>query len=94
MLISSLIVFLGLGLGWYFYGRKPIVSAQAPDPVSRLSPAVFTVLGHAFYFDAFYGATFIRLNTFLQDLRLARPLGLERRGQDDHCPHIWICSFG
>ena len=65
MLISSLIVFLGLGLGWYFYGRKPIVSAEAPDAVGRLSPPIFTVLGHAFYFDALYGATFIRLNTLL-----------------------------
>jgi len=62
MLISSLIVFLGLGLGWYFYGRKPIQSAEAPDSLGRLSPATFTVLGHAFYFDALYGATFIRFN--------------------------------
>ena len=42
MLISSLIVFLGLGLGWYFYGRKPIVSAEAPDAVGKLSPCHFS----------------------------------------------------
>jgi NADH-quinone oxidoreductase subunit L len=68
MLTSSLIVFLGLGLGWWFYGRKPIVSAEAPDNVGKLSPATFTVLGHAFYFDALYGATFIRLNTLLSKI--------------------------
>jgi NADH-quinone oxidoreductase subunit L len=62
MLVSSLIVFLGLGLGWYFYGRKPIESVDAPDSFGKLSPATFTVLGHAFYFDALYGATLIRLN--------------------------------
>jgi NADH-quinone oxidoreductase subunit L len=62
MLTSSLIVFLGLGLGWYFYGRKPIRSAEAPDSLGELSPATFNVLGHAFYFDTLYGATFIRLN--------------------------------
>ncbi|HSY34392.1 MAG TPA: NADH-quinone oxidoreductase subunit L [Acidobacteriaceae bacterium] len=68
MLISSLIVFLGLGLGWYFYGRRPIVSAEAPDAVGKLSPSIFTVLGHAFYFDALYAATFIRLNTLLSKI--------------------------
>ena len=62
LLISSLIVVLGLGLGWYFYGRNPIVEAEAPDAVSKLSPPIFGLLGHAFYFDALYGATFIRLN--------------------------------
>ena len=63
MLISSLIVFLGLSLGWWFYGRNRIEDAEAPDSFARLSPATFTVLGHAFYFDTLYGATFIRLNT-------------------------------
>jgi NADH-quinone oxidoreductase subunit L len=68
MLISSLIVFLGLGLGWYFYGRKPIKSTEAPDRFGELSPATFTILGHAFYFDALYGATFIRLNTLFSTI--------------------------
>jgi NADH-quinone oxidoreductase subunit L len=68
MLTSSVIVFLGLGLGWYFYGRKPIESADAPDSFGALSPATFTVLGHAFYFDALYGATFIRLNTLFSKI--------------------------
>jgi NADH-quinone oxidoreductase subunit L len=68
MLVSSVIVFLGLGLGWWFYGRKPIVSAEAPDAVGKLSPPIFTVLGHAFYFDALYRATFIRLNTLLSKI--------------------------
>jgi len=65
MLTSSAIVLLGLGLGWWFYGRRPIISAEAADAVGKLSPATFTVLGHAFYFDALYAATFIRLNTLL-----------------------------
>jgi NADH-quinone oxidoreductase subunit L len=65
MLASSVIVLLGLSIGWWFYGRRPIESAEAPDNFSKLSPPVFTLLGHAFYMDAFYGATFIRLNTLL-----------------------------
>jgi NADH-quinone oxidoreductase subunit L len=64
MLSSSLIVLLGLGLGWYFYGRKPIASAEAPDALGELQPQIFSLLGHAFYVDALYGATLIRLNTW------------------------------
>ena len=62
MLSSSIVVFVGLGLGWWFYGRKPIASAEAPDAFGRLQPHVFTVLGHAFYVDALYAATLLRLN--------------------------------
>jgi NADH-quinone oxidoreductase subunit L len=62
MLSSSLIVLLGLGLGWYFYGRKPIETAEAPDSLGSLQPQIFPVLGHAFYVDALYGATLVRLN--------------------------------
>ena len=65
MLTSSLIVFLGLGLGWYFYGRKPIDIRRSSRRARRaLSRRSFHVLGHAFYVDALYGATLIRLNTW------------------------------
>jgi NADH-quinone oxidoreductase subunit L len=64
MVSSSLLVFLGLGLGWYFYGRKPIQSAEAPDALGKLQPGIFTVLGNAYYIDALYATTIIRLNTF------------------------------
>ena len=64
MISSSLIVFLGLGLGWYFYGRQPITSAEAPDALGSLQPGIFNILGHAYYVDAIYGATLIRLNTW------------------------------
>ena len=62
MISSSVVVFVGLGLGWWFYGRKPIASAEAPDAVGRLQPHMFTVLAHAFYVDALYAATLLRLN--------------------------------
>jgi len=62
MLSSSVIVILGLILGWYFYGRKPIASAESPDTLGQLQPGIFNVLGHAYYIDALYGATLIRLN--------------------------------
>ncbi len=62
MISSSIVVFIGLGLGWYFYGRKLIASADAPDAFGRLQPRLFTVLSHAFYIDALYAATLLRLN--------------------------------
>jgi NADH-quinone oxidoreductase subunit L len=63
MVSSSLLVFLGLALGWWFYGRDPIASADAPDAVGKLQPQTFRLLGNAYYIDALYGATLIRLNT-------------------------------
>jgi NADH-quinone oxidoreductase subunit L len=65
MFFSSIIVFLGLGLGWWFYGRTPIASAEAPDALERLQPQLFNLLQHKFYVDEFYQATFIRGNTWL-----------------------------
>jgi NADH-quinone oxidoreductase subunit L len=64
MLSSSALVFLGLGLGWWFYGRKPIESADSPDPLDQMQPQLFTVLCNAFYVDSIYAATLVRLNTF------------------------------
>ncbi len=64
MASSILLVFLGLSLGWYFYGRQPIASAEAPDALGKLQPGIFSILGHAYYVDEIYGATLIRLNTW------------------------------
>jgi NADH-quinone oxidoreductase subunit L len=65
MIGSTLVVFLGLGLGWWFYGRIPIESADAQDALGQFQPQAFDALGHGFYVDAFYGATIVRLNTWL-----------------------------
>ena len=65
MLSSSLIVFAGLGLGWWFYGRKPITSAEAPDAFQQFQPQLFHLLKRKFYIDEFYEATFIRWNSWL-----------------------------
>jgi NADH-quinone oxidoreductase subunit L len=65
MLSSSVIVLLGLGIGWWFYGRKPIDRSNEPDNLGRLSPSIFSAMGHAFYFDAMYGATFVKLTVVL-----------------------------
>jgi NADH-quinone oxidoreductase subunit L len=68
MISSSLLVLLGLGFGWYFYGRKPIATEESADALGKLLPSTFAVLGHAYYVDALYAATLIRLNTFFSHL--------------------------
>ncbi len=65
MLTSSVIVLIGLTLGWWFYGHHPIESVEAEDNLGRLSPPIFNFMGRAFSVDAFYGATFIRFNTLI-----------------------------
>jgi NADH-quinone oxidoreductase subunit L len=64
MFSSTIILFLGLGIGWWFYGRKPIESADAPDPLERLQPQIFNVLRNGFFVDKFYEATIIRFNAW------------------------------
>ena len=44
MLLSSAVVFAGLGLGWWLYGRKPVRNADDPDVLERLQPEVFALL--------------------------------------------------
>ena len=61
MLASSVIVLLGLGLGWWVYGRKPIVDGAA-DPIEELQPSLAAALGRGLYVDALYAATVVRVN--------------------------------
>ncbi|NYF78108.1 NADH-quinone oxidoreductase subunit L [Granulicella arctica] len=62
MAASSFLVFLGLGLGWWLYGRKPIATAEQPDALGKIQPHLFSILSHAFYVDELYSATILRLN--------------------------------
>jgi NADH-quinone oxidoreductase subunit L len=61
MVVSSLLVFAGLYLGWWMYGRKPIRHAGDPDALERLQPAVFHALHRGFYIDQFYALTILPL---------------------------------
>jgi NADH-quinone oxidoreductase subunit L len=61
MLGSSLLVFAGLGLGWWIYGRKPIKHAADADALEQLQPAVFHALRQGLYIDQLYAQTVLRL---------------------------------
>jgi NADH-quinone oxidoreductase subunit L len=58
MLISSLVVFAGLGLGWWLYGNKS-PRPEEPDALQKAIPPVWTVLANRLYIDELYGATVI-----------------------------------
>ena len=62
MLSSSVIVLVGLTLGWALYGRRSIASAPAPDVLSTIQPQTFTLLHNAYFVDGIYNATLVRLN--------------------------------
>jgi NADH-quinone oxidoreductase subunit L len=59
MLLSSLIVFFGIGFGWLLYGRRPPTNSQEPDLLERKAPALFRPLEHRLYVDEFYQHTFL-----------------------------------
>jgi len=64
MASSSLLVFAGLILGWWLYGRKPIVRATDPDALERVMPGPFHALANRLYVDEIYGFTVIALTRF------------------------------
>ncbi len=61
--LSSGIVFFGIGLGWWLYGRKPIVASE-PDVLVKVQPEIFTLLRRKYFFDEFYELTVVWLNAW------------------------------
>jgi NADH-quinone oxidoreductase subunit L len=56
--VSTLVVFLGLGLGWLLYGnRSP--EPDEPDALERAVPPLWAALRDRLYVDEFYGVTVI-----------------------------------
>ncbi len=58
MATSSLVVFAGLGLGWWIYGGKS-PAADEPDALERAAGPVWALLRDKFYIDQLYGVTVI-----------------------------------
>ncbi len=56
--ISTVVVFLGLGLGWTIYGAKS-PAPEDPDPLERSVPVVWGWLRDRLYVDELYGVTVI-----------------------------------
>lgn len=64
MLLSSVIVFAGLGAGWWLYGRKPIRRADEPDVMENLPAGVYTWLERKYGVDELYEISVIRFNAW------------------------------
>ncbi|MEI8291367.1 MAG: NADH-quinone oxidoreductase subunit L [Verrucomicrobiota bacterium] len=64
MVSSSLIVFTGLGLGVWLYGKRQRHTADEQDVLEAFQPAIFKVLQNKYYIDELYEATVIRFNAF------------------------------
>jgi NADH-quinone oxidoreductase subunit L len=58
MMTSSVVVIVGLLLGWWIYGAKS-PAAEEPDALEKAIPPVWAVLRDKFYIDELYGATVI-----------------------------------
>jgi NADH-quinone oxidoreductase subunit L len=60
MLTSTLVVLLGLGLGWWLYGDKS-PRAEEPDALEKAAPPVWGWLRDRLYVDELYAVTVIAL---------------------------------
>jgi NADH-quinone oxidoreductase subunit L len=65
MLTSSAIALLGIFIGYVIYGRQPATRADAADPLGHRAPRTFRFLHNAWYVDAIYAASFVRLTRWL-----------------------------
>jgi len=63
MAVSTVVAFLGIGLGYWLYGRKPLDSQQM-DVLERWWPNVFTLLRRKYYVDEIYEWVFVGLNAW------------------------------
>ncbi|HOX59124.1 MAG TPA: NADH-quinone oxidoreductase subunit L [Candidatus Paceibacterota bacterium] len=64
MVFSSAGVFIGLGLGWWLYGRKPVATTNEPDALERLQPEIFALLRRKYFVDEIYEASVVRFNAW------------------------------
>jgi NADH-quinone oxidoreductase subunit L len=64
MALSSSIVLIGIGLGWWLYGRKAPAHGTEPDPLERLRPDIFHLLQNKYWIDEVYGKTVIAFNAW------------------------------
>ena len=64
LLLSSAIVALGIGLGWWLYGRKPVRGAEELDILEQLRPDLFTLLRRKYFVDEIYEYSIVRLNAW------------------------------
>ena len=76
MVLSTLIMGAGMGLGWWWYGLKPIQTADEADVLERRWPDIFALLRNKFYVDEMYHMIFVKPFYWLSEKGVLR---LEKR---------------
>jgi NADH-quinone oxidoreductase subunit L len=64
MLSSSLVVFFGLGLGWWLYGRRPVTKGDEGDVLERIRPDIFALVKRKYFVDEIYEWSVVRFNAW------------------------------
>jgi NADH-quinone oxidoreductase subunit L len=64
LLLSSVIAFTGLTLGWILYGQRQRQNAGEKDVLEAAQPTLFKLLHNKYYIDEIYELTVIRFNAF------------------------------
>jgi len=64
MVASAAIVFTGLGLGWFLYGKRQRKTADEKDVLEAAQPFIYKLLENKYFIDEIYEATVIRFNAF------------------------------
>ncbi len=64
MLASAAIVFTGLGLGWFLYGKRQRKTVAEKDVLESAQPSIYKLLENKYFIDEIYEATVIRFNAF------------------------------
>jgi NADH-quinone oxidoreductase subunit L len=64
MIASSAVVFAGLGLGWWLYGRKAVQTAGEPDVLEKLPLGMHAWFARKYGIDELYEMTVIRFNAW------------------------------
>jgi NADH-quinone oxidoreductase subunit L len=64
MFASTVVVLVGLGLGWWFYGRKPLEQSTAPDPLEKLPGDIYPLLKNKYWVDELYEHSVIAFNAW------------------------------
>jgi len=61
---SSLVVFSGIGLGWWLYARRLRQTATEPDVLEKSRPDIWALLKNKYFVDELYEVSVIRLNAW------------------------------
>jgi NADH-quinone oxidoreductase subunit L len=64
MVASAAIVFTGLGLGWFLYGKRQRKTVAEKDVLESAQPFIYKLLENKYFIDEIYEATVIRFNAF------------------------------